>query len=123
MSREPACHAGDGPSESLPLQLSRARPSSDLRLHSDESEEELSLIALRRLDPRDDLPRQRYETARVGSREDRLMIVVGLLALLTQFEETIGDCSVSASIWMAPPDGARSALICGGGCPALVPCS
>jgi hypothetical protein len=62
-----------------------ALPSSDLRLHHDQSKEALSLVALRRFDPHDDLPRQRDETARVSSRKDGLMIVVGLLALLAQF--------------------------------------
>ncbi len=53
----------------------------------------MSLVAPRSLDPRDDLLRQRYETARVGPRKYGLVIVVGLLALLIQLKKPIGDRS------------------------------
>ncbi len=60
-------------------------------LHGYQAEEEPGFVAVDGVYESDDLSRERKMTQRVWPREDSAMVVVSLLSLLVQLEESLGD--------------------------------
>jgi hypothetical protein len=62
-----------------------------LSLHRNQAGEELCLVARGGVDQVDDVCGERNEAARTCAREDRLVVIVRLLAFLVELQEPIGD--------------------------------
>lgn len=60
-------------------------------MHGYQAEEEPGFVAVDGVYESDDLSRERKMTQRVWPREDSAMVVVSLLSLLVQLEESLGD--------------------------------
>jgi hypothetical protein len=86
-------------------------PLLDPGLHADQSEEAGRLITLRCINHGHHAPCELDVGQRVGPGKDRVVVIVGLLTLVVELEEAVGDGPVSPSIWRGPPGGASKATM------------